>query len=78
MHRWWADDDGEETDVDHPTTYLEATHHLAKPLRPSCAPRIVQSWYWGATERTLDKDLREGGGSAADRAFSLCTACLLD
>jgi hypothetical protein len=35
MHRWWADDDGEETDVDHPTTYLEATHHLAKTATAS-------------------------------------------
>ena len=33
--RRWADDDGEETNDDHPATYLEAAHRLAKPATAS-------------------------------------------
>jgi hypothetical protein len=60
----WVDDDGEETDDDHPATYLEAAHCPTKP--PTTSP-----------VRSGAEDPCEGGGSTAGRAPSWCMACLL-
>ena len=58
-------------------TLMPLVARRIQSLRPPCAPRLVQSWFWGAAVRTLDRDLRKGGGSVAGRDPSFCTACLL-
>jgi hypothetical protein len=72
--RRWADNDGEETDDDHPMTYLEAARRPAKLASASpVRPQTVQLQFWGVAEQTLDRglckavlvlNLAVGGGSA--------------
>ncbi|PVH48452.1 hypothetical protein PAHAL_4G332600 [Panicum hallii] len=77
--RRWADEDGEESDNDHPTTYLDAfIAQQSRWLLPRRAPRLVQSLFEVEAGRTLgSKNLGEGRGDVASRAPSWCTACLL-
>jgi hypothetical protein len=36
--RRWANEDGEESDEDHPTSYLDAIRHLVRPVSASLQP----------------------------------------
>lgn len=71
-HHRWADGDGDESDDDHPSTYLEATRR-SRSSYPLLASRLVQSWFWDKAERRLDdRDPREGRGSAAISVPTWC------
>lgn len=59
-------------------TWMPLIARQRRSLHPPQAPRIILSRLWVVVELTLaDRDLAEGGGSAAGCAHNWCAACLL-
>ena len=75
--RRWVDEDGEETDDDFPTTYLEAARRPAKapPPHPLRAPKLVLGAAgWMPFRGLCEAMLAVGRRGTVDRALNLCTA----